>query len=38
MAILQVKYLKLLVVLHVWVPGPPTLNIVSVNGFVDESW
>ena len=32
------SHLKLLVVLLVGVPSPPTLNVVSVDGFIDESW
>ena len=30
--------LELLVVLHVREPCPTSLNVVSINGFTDESW
>lgn len=33
----RVPHLQLLVGLFVRVPCPPTLNVVSVNGFTDES-
>ena len=32
------SHLELLVVLLVGEPGPPALNVVSVDGFIDKTW